>query len=468
MPVTTTDIVERGDTRTLSVALTVVDVPTDPATLTLTVRTPAGVSTTYTYGASAIVRDSAGAFHYDLTFTESGAWTYEWRSTVPAQVQGGVIEVQPSPIDDVPVTLDAVALGAFRLELGDLGTDNQLFTDEQAQYFIDKRPTNLLLAVADAADALAARFAREFNFATTSEKRFDAGEKHEHYLKIAERLRDRATAEGDSGTATLTATDGQIVRVLRATACRVTTTFDANDVATNATGAVSVTVTREDGTAVRTGAALSTTVTGQYYFALTPTDTAQLDMLELVWTATIAGAEQTVTTYVEVRGARLFSIAQARRLRALDNTTAFPVSRLVEARTAAEIALERHLEVAFAPTYFRAVLDGRDHTDLMLPVTRPLTITVATVDGAAIDVDDLHLYSLGRVHRADGWTAGRANVVITGTHGYLVPPPGVSKACLALAREYLIGGDEMPDPGDVAACAALEDDYDMSPSYLIA
>jgi hypothetical protein len=373
----------------------------------------------------------------------------------------------------MPITTD---LDKFRLELGDHPTVDTpeadyvyLLNNDEAQYFIAKHPTNLLLAVADAADALAARFARQFDFATTSEKRFDLSQKTEHYLAIGKRLRDRAMLEGDSsGTATLTAVDGQIVRVLRATACRVTTTFEANDIPTNASGDVTVAVTRENGTAVRTASAVSTTVSGQYYLQLTPTDTAQLDVLKLVWTATIAGAEQTITTYVEVRGARLFSIAQARRLRPLDNTTAFPVPRLVEARTAAEIALERHLEVAFAPTYFRAVLDGRDRTDLILPVTRPLTITAATVDSTAIDIDDLQLQSVGRVYRETGWTAGRGNVVITGTHGHAVPPPGVSRACLALAREYLIGGDEMPDPGDVAACAALEDDYDMSPSYLIA
>ncbi len=104
MPVTTTETIDRGDTRTLTVAITVADVATDPATLTLKIRTPAGVSTTYTYGASAIVRDSAGAYSYDLTFTQSGAWTYEWRSTVPAQVQGETIQVAPSPLDVVAGT----------------------------------------------------------------------------------------------------------------------------------------------------------------------------------------------------------------------------------------------------------------------------------------------------------------------------------------------------------------------------
>lgn len=93
------DSIDRGDTRTLTVAITASDVAVDPDTLTLTIRTPAGVSTTYTYGASAIVRDSEGAYSYEITFLESGAYTYEWQSTNPTQVQGAIIEVQPSPLD---------------------------------------------------------------------------------------------------------------------------------------------------------------------------------------------------------------------------------------------------------------------------------------------------------------------------------------------------------------------------------
>lgn len=91
--------IDRGDTRTLTISVTANDAAVDPDTLTLTIRTPAGVSTTYTYGASAIVRDSEGEYHYDLTFTQTGAWTYEWRSTVPTQVQGETVQVGPSPLD---------------------------------------------------------------------------------------------------------------------------------------------------------------------------------------------------------------------------------------------------------------------------------------------------------------------------------------------------------------------------------
>lgn len=100
MPVTTTETIDRGDTRTLTVQILASDILVDPDALTLTIRTPAGVSTTYTYGVGGqVVRDSEGVYHSDVTFTEAGAWTYEWRSTAPTQVQGETLQISPSPLD---------------------------------------------------------------------------------------------------------------------------------------------------------------------------------------------------------------------------------------------------------------------------------------------------------------------------------------------------------------------------------
>ena len=95
----------------------------------------------------------------------------------------------------MPITTD---LDKFRLELGDIDENDPLLNDDEAGYFIEKHPTNLLLAVADAADALAARFAREFDFDTTSEKSFKRSQKVEHYLAMSARLRARALTEGNS------------------------------------------------------------------------------------------------------------------------------------------------------------------------------------------------------------------------------------------------------------------------------
>ena len=49
-------------------------VPADPATLSLTVRDPAGAETTYTWAGDTIVRDGVGEFHVDITCAVTGTW----------------------------------------------------------------------------------------------------------------------------------------------------------------------------------------------------------------------------------------------------------------------------------------------------------------------------------------------------------------------------------------------------------
>ncbi len=241
MPVTTEPIIDRGDTRTLTASIAVADVATDPATLTLTILTPAGVSTTYTYGASAIVRDAAGEYSYELTFTQSGPYTYEWRSTVPSQVQGETIQVQPSPLDVVA------------------GTDAPYFT-----------------------------------------------------------------------------------------------------------------------------------------------------------------------------------IGEARRLSPLGNAAVYPDAAIDAARVMAESALEEACCVAFVPREFTVQVDGRGRCDLLLPIVRPLAISEATIDGTAVVVGDIQLYDDGRVYLERGWSVGRRNIVLTGTHGYPAPPPRVARAAMLLAKRFLV------------------------------
>lgn len=107
-----TTTIDRGDTRTLTVQITSSGELVDPDTLTLTIRTPAGAATTYTYGVDAIARDSEGVYHFDVLFTQTGTWRYQWESTNPTQVQGDVLEVQPSPLDQQTPGLTLAGLKA--------------------------------------------------------------------------------------------------------------------------------------------------------------------------------------------------------------------------------------------------------------------------------------------------------------------------------------------------------------------
>lgn len=370
----------------------------------------------------------------------------------------------------MPITTD---LDRFRLELGDTDAAAPLLQDDEAQYFIDKHPTNVLLAVADACDALAARFARQFDFDANDQKSFKRSQMATLYAERATALRARALAEGDgSGGAAGAILDLEFARIVLGTPFTATATFRVDEIPTDADGAVAVTVTRENGEAVTSGAGESTSADGQYSFLLTGAAIAAADMLTLTWAATVDGEAHTLTTRVEVRGALLFSVTAARGLIPLDDIEAFPTSRIVEVRTLAETALEDVCKVAFAPTYFRVRIDERcARADLLLPFTRPLTITAATIGVEEVDdLASLELDPAGVVRRDAGWGYGQRVIELTGTYGYEIPPPMVRRGCLMLARHYLVdapGCDLAAAVFEVPEAAAVVNAYGMRRAYSV-
>lgn len=209
-------------------------------------------------------------------------------------------------------------------------------------------------------------------------------------------------------------------------------------------GTVTLTVTREDGTVL--GSALPTSGTGAAArtFNLTAaTYTTVLDVLKLDW---LSASKGTITTYAEIVGGFLFTLAEARKLNPLQNTTTYPTADLIVARVLAETALEEACGVAFVPRYFRDRFDGSGTTDLLLP-PRPLTITSVTIGATsasagtaltASELQDLRLYPDGRLYNPLGWTLGRQNVEVKGTHGYKTLPPRVGRFALRLAKHWLV------------------------------
>jgi hypothetical protein len=96
-------------------------------------------------------------------------------------------------------------LDKFRLELGDTDTDRALFNDDEAGYFLDQRPGNVLLAVADACDSLARRYSRDVDV-TTDGQQLLRSQKAKAYRDQADALRKRAG--GGITTVTVTRVDG--------------------------------------------------------------------------------------------------------------------------------------------------------------------------------------------------------------------------------------------------------------------
>lgn len=91
------DIVyDLGDPATPAAAFALAGVPTDPTTVTATVRKPDGTDTDYSAGS--IIHDGVGAYHLELTADQAGRWEYKFVGAGAVNdVQTGRFYVAPDP-----------------------------------------------------------------------------------------------------------------------------------------------------------------------------------------------------------------------------------------------------------------------------------------------------------------------------------------------------------------------------------
>jgi hypothetical protein len=202
-------------------------------------------------------------------------------------------------------------------------------------------------------------------------------------------------------------------------------------------GSVTVTVTGADGTAVASGAASGTGTAARTY-NLTTTHTALLDRLTVTWASTLKGTQ---TSYVEVVGGFLFSIADFRALgTGYANTTNYPTATVVDMRTTVEQALEDACGVAFVPRYELETLNGV--TGGLLPVkwAKVRAIRTVTVDTVAGTVADYVALREGMIYGSAYWSAGYGNVTVGYEHGHSTPPMRIKRAALILAKRWITPG----------------------------
>lgn len=76
---------DKGDLVRLTATFTVNDAVTDPTTVTLYIRSGAGVLTTLVYGSSSITKVSVGVYRYDYSASTAGDVSFRWAGTTPAQ-----------------------------------------------------------------------------------------------------------------------------------------------------------------------------------------------------------------------------------------------------------------------------------------------------------------------------------------------------------------------------------------------
>jgi hypothetical protein len=91
-------------------------------------------------------------------------------------------------------------LDLIRLAVGDTDEADPLLLDDEIEALLSRRAVtttagsttyNVPAAAADAAGAIAAKYAREFNFAEDGQ-RFDRAQRVGHYLSLEQRLRARS------------------------------------------------------------------------------------------------------------------------------------------------------------------------------------------------------------------------------------------------------------------------------------
>jgi hypothetical protein len=194
--------------------------------------------------------------------------------------------------------------------------------------------------------------------------------------------------------------------------------------------AATVTITRDDGTALITDAAATDEGEGVVSYTLTPADTADLDRLDVAWTAEFGGHEQVFHDTVEIAGGVLFTISQL-RARGLQNATTYPTSMLVEMRTTVEDALESELGYALVPRYGKGTFPGSSSIRIT-PYLR--TLRSASSDGTAYTpLSDLTIST-------SGFLTGRywsSDVTVAYEHGLDEPPGRLVLAGLQLAKMWL-------------------------------
>jgi hypothetical protein len=270
-----------------------------------------------------------------------------------------------------------------------------------------------------------------------------------------------------------------LIRVQRTAAATLTRTFYLDETPTDCSGAVSVAVTRLDGSSVTSGAASHTggTGSGQYTYTLPggPTSPAsatwQLDTLKVAWTGGIGGATVTLTDTVEVVGGFYFGLAEARDV---EPTIADPIKYTTAALAAGRIQVEQECDRitgrAFVPRFNRYTSAGVPDWQITVPhldirTVRAASIGTTVLSGATLAA--VRASSGGVLVRSDGswwsvtgggyepgwtdwpWLVGAIDaeaIVIEYEYGFDMPPEELRRKAMKRLRTVLMEGSSgIPD-----------------------
>lgn len=244
-----------------------------------------------------------------------------------------------------------------------------------------------------------------------------------------------------------------ILRVLRTAKATLSRTFTLDGVATSATGAVTVTITRLDGTTVESGSASGPDADLAYSYTFGGRDV--VDELLVSWAGTFGGDAITYDQdRIEVVGGFFFSIDEGRAVdSALASTTKFPYAYLVDKRTETEDEAERICGQAFVPRFRRVTVAGTGHPCLIMPDPLIRAVRSVTVNGAAYApavVSAVGYSDAGMLYLDKGWIPGippgLKNITVEYEHGWDQPPTDVVRgAKIRFKSLALYGRSQLPD-----------------------
>jgi hypothetical protein len=217
---------------------------------------------------------------------------------------------------------------------------------------------------------------------------------------------------------------------------------------------VTVAATRAAGTAVTLGAVTEVGATGVYQSTVDDADTATLDRLTVVWTRVATGEK--FTSYAEIVGAHLFTLAELRALSLADaqtplaSTTDYPNSTLEETRERITDRFADYCGVSFIPRFARIEIPGTGQYSIEVPHRLVTSILSASISGVTQTPGDIEPIADTRLlHLTSGiWSRPTIpdpkNVTLAYEYGWASPPEDIRRAAMRLAVHELVRSG-MPD-----------------------
>lgn len=213
----------------------------------------------------------------------------------------------------------------------------------------------------------------------------------------------------------------------------------------------SVVLTNADTAATITPAtAVAEESTGKLLQVLSGSETATPQRIKAVWTATAGAQVHTFTTYHEIVGDVLFTIAEARAFdkETLADATVYTQAAILEARDTIWEAFEDICGVRFGTAGTRETLDGNATGIIWLANPQAQSVSAAATRSTttwtaltATELADLFLSPNGRLVRETlgSWPSGSRNIRVDYTHGHARVPNEIRRAALVVLRDQLPG-----------------------------